>query len=120
MELHDIYPIEEVVEYSFYFFLLYFILLLLLLYFFVKLYKKIKNRPLSPLEILEKSNHSRAKEMAFKLSYYGKSLLKNVEQEAKFNKLNEKLTPFKYSPDEVLSQTTQEEIKKFLISLRKR
>ena len=121
MELHDIYPVEEIVEYSLYLFVFYFVLFLLLLYVAIKLYKKIKNRPLSPLEILEKSDHSRAKEMAFKLSFYGKNLIKTAEQEAKLNALKEKLFPFKYSHhDDILNQTLQDEIEAFLKSLRKR
>jgi hypothetical protein len=120
MELHDIYPVEEIVEYSLYLFLLYFTLFLLAIYIIIKLYKKRKNRPLSALEILECSDHSQAKEMAFKLSYYGKNLVKTAEQEAKFNALKEKLSPFKYSHhDDVLNKTLQDEIEAFLTSLRK-
>jgi len=120
MELYDIYPIEEVLEYSLYFFLLYFFVLLLSLYIVIKLYKKRKIKPLSALEILEQSDYSRAKEMAFKLSFYGKTILKTSEQEIVFNGLKEKLTSFKYSPDnEVLTQSIQEEIADFLTSLRR-
>jgi len=119
MELHDIYPVEEIAEYSLYQFLLYLLLLILLIYVAVTYYKRRKNRPLSTLKILEISDHSRAKEMAFKLSYYGQSLNKTTEQEATFIKLKEKLTPFKYShKDDVLTKELQDEIQKFLKALR--
>ena len=122
MELHDIYPVEEIVEeYSLYLFVFYFTLFLLAIYIIIKLYKKRKNRPLSALEILKRSDHSQAKEMAFKLSYYGGNLVKTAEQEAKLNVLKEKLSSFKYSHhDDVLNQTLQDEIEAFLKSLRKR
>ena len=119
MELHDIYPAEEIVEYSVYLFLLYFSLLLLFSYLLIKYYQKRKKRALTPLEILEISDYSRAKEMAFKLFYYGDSLVQTVEQKTKLKRLKEKLEPFKYSHcDDILSKTVQDEIQDFITSVK--
>ena len=119
MNLHEIYPLEKIVEYSFYQFILYLSLFILLVYIGIRYYQKRKKRPLLPLEILEISDHSRAKEMAFKLSYYGEGIAKTAEQEVLFRQLKKKLTPFKYIyKDAILHQSIQDEIQNFLTSMR--
>jgi hypothetical protein len=121
MELYDIYPLEEIVEYSLYQLLFSVGLFISLCYMVIKYYKKRKQKPLTPLEILEKSDYSMAKEIAFKLSYYGNTFVKSPEQEEAFILLKEKLAPFKYShKEDVLNQNIQDEIQTFINNIRQK
>ncbi len=119
MELHDIFPTVEIVEYSFYLFLAISIGSIPLLYVAYRLWK---NKPKSTsyyLHIIESTLHSDAKQTAYRLEYYDKYIVKTAYQKEKLTTLTEELKPFKYLPDGTsFPKETEEKLQVFLQSIR--
>ncbi len=119
MELHDIFPAVEIVEYSFYLFLS---LLIGLVAFLYLSYGVWKNKPKSTtyyLHIIESALHSDAKQTTYRLGYYGNYIVKTPQQQERLTTLTEALKPFKYVPDGTLfPEEAEEKLKAFLQSIR--
>ena len=119
MELHDIFPAVEIVEYSFYLFVAISIGSIPLLYVAYKLWR---NKPKSTdyyVNIIESTLHTDAKQTTYRLEYYAKYIVKTPYQQEKLTTLTEELKPFKYVPDGTLfPNSTKEKLKAFLQNIR--
>jgi len=121
MQLHDIFPAIEVVEYSMYWLLLYLmmgVLILVLLWKYVKHHKQ-KGLPYY-LNLLEGFDVTHAKYIAYRLEHYGKYIIKTETQTQNFQKLIKKLSPYKYVQDDItLPLALQKELTHFLETIRR-
>lgn len=121
MQLHDIFPAVKIVDYSLYWLLLYLMLGaigLSLLWRYLKRYKR-KGIPYY-LNILEHFDTTPAKQVAYKIEYYGTQLVKTEAQTQTLHRLIAKLTPYKYLQDDVkLPETISNELRDFLQTIRR-
>ena len=121
MELHDIFPPVEIVEYSLYYFLGSIISSLLLLYIGFRIIKRKKRKDTAYyLNILEECNLDDTKHTAYKFTYYGKYIIKTEIQKEQFYTISQTLRRFKYERDSSrLPQNIQNDMKQFLHAIRK-
>ena len=119
MELHDIFPAVEIVEYSFYLFLFLLIGLVTLLYLAYRVWKNKPKGTAYYLNTIESALHSDAKQTTYRLGYYDKYIVKTPQQQERLTTLTETLKPFKYVPDGTLfPEETEEKLKAFLQNIR--
>lgn len=103
IKLHDIKPLVEIEDYSFYYFLgvvsIIVLLIATFLYFFVKWYKNKKsfNIRVEYFKFLKTLNIENAKETAYKITEYG-ALFQNDSEEHRevYEELIESLQEYKY------------------------
>jgi len=121
MELHDIFPAVEIIEYSFYYLIMGIILALLLFYFIFKTIKRGKRKKIPYyLNILEHCNLNDSKQTAHKFTYYGKYIVKNETQINILEDIDHTLLAFKYEKySSSLPKNIQNNIKDFLQMIRK-
>ncbi len=121
MELHDIFPEVEIVEYSFYTFLgIVFLSLFVIVILFKYISPKKKKGLPYHLRLLEHSDMTYAKQSAYKMAFYGQKVVKTQSQQKQYTLLIERLTPYKYKKDTcVLPLDLQKEIKDFLQTIRR-
>ena len=120
MTLHDIFPTVAIVEYSLYYFILICIVILLGFWYLWRLYLKNKKRTRSYyISLLAQSTEDDAKQIAYKLAYYGKRVVRTSTQKEELLKLLALLEPFKYqeSPPP-LDTHMQKQLANFLEALR--
>ena len=119
MELHDIFPAVEIVEYTFYLFLSLLIGLVALLYLAYRVWKNKPKGTAYYLHIIESSLHSDAKQTTYRLGYYGNYIVKTPQQQERLTTLTETLKPFKYVPDGTMfPKEIKEKLIAFLESIR--
>lgn len=99
MELHDIFPIVEIVEYSFYYLLSAVLSTLIFLYLFYKFISKKRKNKAYYLRILIRYPKDNAKYTAYLFSYYGKYLAKEHTRRVALHDITNVLDTFKYTHD---------------------
>lgn len=101
LEIHDIKPLVEIPDNSFFIFLalifLGFILLISLIFFVIK---KLKNKKYNPrketLKLLQNIDYTNSKEASYKISKYLRSLAQTPKEKKFADEIIEKLEQYKY------------------------
>lgn len=104
LKIHDIKPLVEIPDYSFYLFITLIILsILLFVFLFFYLYKKIKNRKTNPKKIYSKKlkeiDLSKSKKASYEITKYLNLLPKNEKQRVLANELIINLKQYKYKKE---------------------
>jgi len=113
MELHDILPPIEIMNYTFFAISLFVlgIITLLLKY----LFKREKKDAKYYLNILEQCNFQDSKKTALQFSYYGKLIFIDEETQVQFLELEEKMKHYKYiQHSSILPQDLEDKILQLL------
>jgi len=121
MNLHDIFPAVAIVEYSLYYLIFFCLIGVMILWYLLRYLIQHKKRTRSYyISLLEKSIKDDAKQLAYKVAYYGKHLVRTSEQEKKLEALLVELEPYKYKENlSKLETDTQKQLIDFLHILRK-
>jgi hypothetical protein len=99
MELHDIFPMVEIVEYSLYYLLSTVLATFLFFYFLYSFKTKKRKNKTYYLRILLRYPKDNAKYTAYLFSYYGKYIAKEETKKVVLSDINQSLENFKYSHD---------------------
>jgi len=121
MKLHDIFPAVDIVEYSFYYLILFCLICVVILWYFLRYLIRHKKKTRSYyISLLEKSIKDDAKQLAYKVAYYGNRVVRTAEQKTKLEALLVQLEPYKYKENlSKLETDTQKQLIDFLHILRK-
>lgn len=119
MNLNDIFPAVEIVDYSFYLFISIVIGVITLVYLAYSMWKKRVKGIDYYLNIIESTLHTDAKQTAYRVEYYGENIVKTPEQKERLLVILEELKAFKYVPNGTLfEKKTEKKLKDFLQSIR--
>ena len=118
LNLRDIKPNVEIVDYEWWIFITFVILLTLILIYFI--YKYIKNRKKVDIALLKLKNldFENPKKTAYEFSRYAKEFL-NENNKKLFEEIEKELVKYKYKPDvPPLSREIKEKISEFIRDLK--
>jgi len=120
MNLHDIFPAVDIVEYSLYYLMLFCLMGVVILWYLLRYLIKHKKKTRSYyISLLEKSTRDDAKQLAHKVAYYGNRVVRTSEQKKKLEALLVELEPYKYKENlSKLETDTQKQLIDFLHTLR--
>ena len=119
MPLHDIFPAIDTTAYLVKLGSMVFVILLILLYALWRWHTRKKKKTRSYyLNILSHCDFNDSKRTAHQLGYYGKFVVRTVQEKEKLQHLITTLTPYKYNKKTIpLPIELQEEIQTFLAQL---